>query len=89
MRFRITNRSAIRLPYLSVDVRGVDLGLGGRHFLEVAHIGPGETSTVELSTYDQALYPGELEKLHDFEYLPTPEPLPEDKDGYKEFNGLL
>ena len=88
VRFHVTNRSSIRLPYFSVDVRGIDIGIRGKHFLDVAHIGPGETAVVEVNTYDRGMYPGEPEKVHEYEYLDAPDPLPEDKEGYWEFNGL-
>jgi hypothetical protein len=88
VRFVVTNRSSIRLPFLSIDVRGIDNGMGGRHFLSVDKIGPGETGIVEVNTYDQGLYPFEPEKIHRYEYRSTLEPLPEDKDGYWEFRGL-
>lgn len=77
--YEVSNRSARRLPFLSVGVRGKTGTLQGGVWLPVGHIGPGQTCVVAKDTYRDLLDPSEVEV-----YL-LPDPEPEERARYWEF----
>ena len=84
LRFEIHNGSAMKLPYLSVGVRGKlrppkNGPLNGGAFLPVGSIGPGETKVVEFDCYKKFIAPD------DTEAFALPDPGPEDREQYWEF----
>lgn len=87
LRFEIHNGSAMTLPYLSVGIRGTlrppnGGPLNGGVRLPISSIGPGETKIVEVDCYKEYISP------EDTEALARPDPGPEDREQYWEFNDL-
>jgi hypothetical protein len=76
--FEVQNHSQIRLPFLSIGVKGPNL-IGGA-WLNVALIGPGESGKVQKDCYGIA-----PQLLECFE---TPAPTPETRDRFWEFKVL-
>lgn len=78
--FRVANHSSRRLPWLSIGVQGKGGSvLVGGAWLDVGKIGPGETAFVEAHCYKDRISPDQLE-THDL-----PEPIPEKRECYREF----
>lgn len=87
LRFEIRNESTMSLPYLSVGIRGKrrppnDGPLTGGVHLPVSAIGPGESQLVEFDCYKEYISP------EDTEVFELPEPGPEDREEYWEFEPL-
>lgn len=79
--FDVANHSGRRLPYLSVGVRGRDgRGLVGAVWLDVSGIAPGGQAQVHHDAYKDQLSPA------DFEAFELPDPIPEKREAYWEFN---
>ena len=76
--FEIENHSTIRLPFLSVGVRGPNL-IGGV-WLDISAIGPGESGKVQKDCY--GINPEHVECFS------KPEPTPETRDRFWEFKAL-
>ena len=84
LRFEVHNGSSMNLPYLSIGIRGKlrppqNGPLEGGAFLPVASIGPGETQIVEFYCYKNYISP------RDTEAFELPDPGPEDRNEYWEF----
>lgn len=83
LRFEVHNGSDIRLPFLSVGIRGPirdgDDILTGGVWLPIFDIGPGETKIVEKGCYKDLVSPDRAEAFEE------PDPEPEDRDRYWEF----
>jgi hypothetical protein len=87
LRFEVHNGSAMRLPYLSVGVRGElrpprSGPLNGGLWLPVSSISPGETRIIEKDCYKDLVDP------KDVEVFEQPDPEPEDRERYWEFRAL-
>ena len=78
--FEVSNQSALRLPYLSIGIQGKDGSklLGGA-WLDVHHIGPGESGVVVKDCYKTMLTQDEIEFFDEIG------PLPETMERYWEF----
>jgi hypothetical protein len=82
-RFEVINNSSMRLPYLSVGVQGKGgTKLIGGAWLDVSLIPPQGRAIVQHSCYKETLSPNEVE------YFEEPDPTPETKDRYWEFQRL-
>ena len=77
--FEVSNHSTLRLPFLSIGVRGPKL-IGGA-WLDVTALGPGETGRVEKDCYKDML-------ADEVEFFATRDPTPETRDDFREFNRL-
>ncbi len=81
--FEIHNASDIRLPFLSIGIRGPirsqDNTLTGGVWIPVLDIGPGETKVIEKGCYKDLVSPDQAEAF------PEPDPNPADRDRYWEF----
>ena len=77
----VSNGSTMRLPYLTVGVRGKTIGRGGK-FVPVSAIQPGERKVIKVGCYKKVEPPSELELFDE------PDPLPETRDSYWEFRPL-
>jgi hypothetical protein len=78
--FEVTNQSSLRLPYLSIGVQGRDGSqLIGGAWLDVSHIGPGESGFAIKDCYKEILKPDEIE------FFDKLGPLPETMERYWEF----
>ena len=78
--FQVSNNSAMVLPYLSIGVQGKGGSkLIGGAWLNVSAIGPGHTGKVEHHCYKEMLAPEE------HEFFATPDPTPETRDRFWEF----
>jgi hypothetical protein len=75
--FEVSNHSTMRLPFLSIGVRGPKL-IGGA-WLDVAAIGPGETGRVAKDCYTDMLRSDETD------FFQLREPTPESRDDFWEF----
>jgi hypothetical protein len=87
LRFEIHNGSNLVLPYLSVKVRGEMRPpkqgiLEGGVWLPISSIKPGETQVVEKDCYKELVDPKNIQVSE------APEPEPEDRERYWEFNGM-
>jgi len=80
--FVVTNNSCRVLPYLSVGVRAKDGSLEGRVWLSVGDLKPGHAKRIQKDCYKRHVPPDALEVYS----LPDPEP--EDRDRYWEFQEL-
>jgi len=81
--FEVSNNSQTILPYLSIGVQGLGGSkLIGGAWLNVSAIGPGESARVEHQCYKELLSPAEQE------FFNTPDPTPETRDSFWEFNRL-
>jgi len=80
LRFLVINNSATTLPYLTVGLRHVRDEFIGSVWLDVSHIGPGQTAEVTQEAYEMA-------PPRDQEPFEKPDPGPEDRDSYWEFEG--
>jgi hypothetical protein len=81
--FEVANESAMTLPYLSIGVQGKGgTKLVGGAWLDVSGIGPGRTGRVQHPCYKEMLAPGE------HEFFGTPDPTPETRDRFWEFERL-
>ncbi len=80
--FEVSNQSSRRLPYLSIGIQGKDGSklLGGA-WLDVHHIGPGESGLVVKDCYKTMLTQEEIEFFDEIG------PLPETMERYWEFRG--
>jgi len=76
----IRNASNCALPVLTVGVRSRDRRLNGAIWLEIGHVGPGQTATIHASCYKGLIRPDEIEVFE------LPEPRPEDREFYGELN---
>lgn len=83
IRFEVHNSSKLRLPFLSIGIRGPirnqDNILTGGVWLPIDHIGPGETRVVEKDCYKDRIAPETVETFDE------PDPRTEDRDRYWEF----
>lgn len=84
LQFEVHNESNLTLPYLSIGIRGKlrppKTGpLIGAVYLPVSSIGPGETKAIEHDCYKRLITP------EDTEAFELPDPEPEDRDRYREF----
>jgi hypothetical protein len=83
LRFEVHNQSDLRLPFLSVGIRGQlredDDTLTGGVWLPIHDIGPGETKVVEKDCYKDLVPPDQAEAFEE------PDPTPEDRNRYWEF----
>ena len=78
--FQVSNGSAMTLPYLSIGVQGRGASkLVGGAWLDVSSIGPGQTGQVKHQCYKEMLLPEE------HEFFETPDPTPETRDRFWEF----
>jgi hypothetical protein len=81
--FEVTNGSKIRLPFLSIGVQGRGgTKLIGGAWLDVSGIESGFTGVAEHDCYKDQLRPEEME------FFATPDPTPETRDRFWEFNRL-
>jgi hypothetical protein len=80
--FEITNSGSRALPFLTLGVRSKDRHLNGAIRLRIGAIGPGETAVVRADCYKDLVSPQEVEVFS------LPEPRPEDRDFYGEFQDL-
>jgi hypothetical protein len=81
--FEVSNRSDMRLPYLSIGVQGRGgTKLIGGVWLDVSGIEPGRSGLVKRDCYKDKLLPEEVE------FLSKEDPTPETRDRYWEFNRL-
>jgi hypothetical protein len=81
--FEVSNNSAMVLPYLSIGVQGKGGSkLIGGAWLDVSCIGPGQTGKVEHHCYKEMLAP------EDHEFFTEPDPTPETRDRYWEFERI-
>lgn len=80
--YEVTNGSPRRLPFLSVGIRGKNGKFRGGVWLNVEHIGPGETAVVAKETYRDLIAPADVEAFA------LPDPGPEERDRYWEFRGV-
>jgi len=78
--FQVTNASALTLPALTVGVRSKDGRLNGTILLPIDHVPPGHTVEIHADCYKDFVKPEELE------IISLPEPRPEDRDRYHEFD---
>lgn len=77
--FEVTNAGSRRLPALTVGVRSRNGRLNGAIRLKIGHIGPGETAVLHRECYKDLMPP------HEIEAFALPDPRPEDRDRYGEF----
>ncbi len=82
LQFEVHNGSDMALPYLSIGIRGKQGRVQGGIWLSISHIAPGETEIVEKGCYKKLLAPEDVEAFQ----LPDPEP--EDREKYWEFQGI-
>ena len=75
--FDVDNRSTMRLPFLSIGVRGPQLL--GAVWLNVSDIAPGSTGVVQRDCYKDLLEPTEVE------FFDVGDPTPETRDRFWEF----
>jgi hypothetical protein len=81
--FEVSNNSQMNLPYLSIGVQGVGGSkLIGGAWLNVSAIASGQSGKVEHQCYKELLSPAEQE------FFNTPDPTPETRDRFWEFNRL-
>lgn len=81
--FEVENRSRIRLPFISIGVQGRGgAKLIGGAWLDVSGIEPGAIGTVEKDCYKDLLGPDEVE------FFTKPDPTPETRDRFWEFQRL-
>jgi hypothetical protein len=78
----IVNQSSLRLPYLSIGVRGRGKDFLGGLWLDVARLEPGMSVTLERECYRKLLLPEEVE------FFETPDPAPETRGDFWEFKRL-
>jgi hypothetical protein len=77
--FEVSNQGSHILSVLTVGVRSKDRRLNGAIRLGIAHIGPGQKGTVCADCYKN------LAKPQDIEIFDLPDPQPEDRGFYREF----
>jgi hypothetical protein len=77
---RVTNSSKLNLPALTLGVRSKDGRLNGAILLPVGNISPGQTIELHIDCYRDFLKP------HEVEVFSLPDPRPEDRDRYHEFD---
>jgi hypothetical protein len=75
----VTNAGSRTLPMLTLGVRTKDRRLNGAAFLQIGHIGPGQTSVLHADCYKNLVSPNNIEVFS------LPEPRPEDRERYGEF----
>lgn len=81
--FEISNNSSMILPYLSIGVQGKGGSkLIGGAWLNVSSVLPGQTGIVVHQCYKEMLAPNE------HEFFNTPEPMPETRDRFWEFEKI-
>jgi hypothetical protein len=80
--FEVTNTGRRALPALTVGVRSKNGRLNGAVRLNISHVGPGQTDLLRASCYKD-LIPAE-----EIEIFALPDPKPEDRAQYWEFEGL-
>jgi hypothetical protein len=84
LRFEVHNGSRLILPYLSIGIRGklrppLHGPLNGGVWLSVSSVRPGETRIIEKDCYKERVDPSDVEAFE------LPDPDPEDRDRYWEF----
>lgn len=83
LRFEVHNQSDLRLPFLSVGIRGPlregEDSLTGGVWLPVYDIKPGEIKVVQKDCYKDLVAPDQAETFEE------PDPMPEDRNRYWEF----
>lgn len=78
--FEVSNRSSRSLPWLTLGIRDKSRKvLDGAVWLDVGHIGPGETAVVARDAYKDQIASNELQPYD------LPDPIPEKRDRYWEF----
>jgi hypothetical protein len=77
-KFEVFNGSEMRLPFLSLGVRGTAGRVDGGIWLPVGDIAPGESGIVEFDCYKKYVNPSEIEVFD------LPDPGPEDRETYWE-----
>jgi hypothetical protein len=78
----VENRSCLRLPYLSVGLRGRGSNFVGGLWLDVSHLEPGASATFVRECYRDFLRPEEVE------FFEKPDPTPETREEFWEFKRL-
>jgi hypothetical protein len=81
--FEVTNTGRRVLAAITVGVRSKDSRLNGAVRLDVSRIGPGRTAVLRASCYKGLVPPQELE------IFAVPDPNPEDREYYWEFEKSL
>lgn len=81
--FEIKNTGNQTLTWLTVGVRSKDKRLNGAVYLNVQHIGPGQTALVHAYCYRGLRPPEEIETFI------LPDPQPEDRGFYREFDNKI
>lgn len=82
LQFEVHNGSDLTLPYLTIGVRGKHGRVQGGVWLPVSHIRPGQSAVVEKDCYRSHLAPEDVEAFNE------PDPEPEDREEYWEFQAL-
>ena len=77
---QVHNGSSMTLPFLSLGLRWKSTGLRGGVWLPVSHVSPGQSARIEHATYVERPDPA------DIELFLRPDPGPEDREQYWEFN---
>ncbi len=81
--FEVVNHSSVVLPYLSIGVQGKGGSkLVGGAWLNVATVLPGQTGKVQHPCYKEMLAP------EDHEFFNKPDPTPETRDRFWEFQKI-
>ena len=81
--FEITNKGVRALSALTIGVRSKNGQLNGAIRLDVRHVRPGQTDVLRANCYKGLVPPQEIE------VFALPNPQPEDRDQYFEFDGEL
>jgi len=80
--FEITNESDRSLPFITIGVRSITGKLNGAVRLNIGDVGPGQTAILHKDCYKDLVPP------NDVQTFALPDPQPEDRDYYYEFEGL-
>jgi hypothetical protein len=81
-RFEVINNGQHVMPVLTVGVRSRDGALNGAVCLDLNSVGPGQRGVLHVSCYKDLVPPQEIEIFE------LPEPRPEDREYYWEFDAL-
>jgi len=77
--FEVRNDGERKLHWLTIGLRSRDGNLNGAVRLDVGGVGPGQTAVVHHDCYKDFVPPEEIEAF------PLPDPAPEDREYYYEF----
>jgi hypothetical protein len=77
--FEVTNTGSRVLPILTLGVRSKDKRLNGAVCLKIGHVDPGQTAVLHVDSYKG------LKPPHELEAFALPDPQPEDREYYVEF----